>query len=423
MRSILSNSLFRKTLYFISALSLVSCGGGGKDPLLFLAAGPGSSAFLEHTGKFVIIPSLEQLTTDTAALEAAAITYTSSGNTTEPNLLALQTAWDQVRVSLKKVEPYYFGPAGNPTEYYTKMDGFIKSGARPSSNLVNQIITGVVPSVCTATNTTLNKTNLTACPPKYKGIESLEILLFDSDLSRTTIDSNPSINTANADSSAPGPRRRDYILALAQVINQDALDLYNKWLPTGGNFLNEYTTGTGIQFRSQGEAFDIYIQSLGNLVNQIQDNKLGNAACLSVSCSGAGKLQKPDPVFLEAIYSRVAYKDLRDNLLGIEFAYLGDPADPKISSMSKLVRAQNSSLDDDIQAEITNFKNMLNAKISATADLYAEIDADGTTMNGTSVTTYVKPIWDQAKILKNLMTIDAFSVLGVPNLPSSNDGD
>lgn len=418
MRSILSNSLFRKTLYFILVSFFVSCGGGGKDPLLLLAAGPGSSAFLEHTGKFVIIPSLEQLTTDTAALEAAAVTYTTSGSTNVTNLAALQTAWDQVRVSLKKVEPYYFGPAGNPTEYYTKMDGFIKSGARPSANLVNQILTSAV-TVCTATNTTLNKTNLTACPPKYKGIESLEILLFDSDLSRTTIDSNSSINTANTGNT----RRTDYILALAQVINQDALDLYNKWLPTGGNFLNEYTTGTGIQFRSQGEAFDTYIQSLGNLVNQIQDNKLGNAACLSVSCSGAGKRQEPDPVFLEAIYSRVAYKDLRDNLLGIEFAYLGDPADPKISSMSKLVRAQNSSLDDDIQAEITNFKNMVNAKISGSADMYAEIDADGTTLNGTSVTTNVKPIWDQAKILKNLMTIDAFSVLGVPNLPSSNDGD
>ncbi|MGJ4787956.1 imelysin [Leptospira koniambonensis] len=416
MRSILYKSLFRKTLYFILASFIISCGGGSKDPLLLLAAGPGSSAFLEHTGKFVIIPSLEQLTTDTAALEAAAITY--AGTTNVGNLGALQTAWDQVRVSLKKVEPYYFGPAGNPTEYYTKMDGFIKSGARPSANLVKQIIDGTV-TVCTATVTTINKTNLTACPPKYKGIESLEILLFDFDFSRTTIDSNSNINTANAAES----RRRDYILALAQVINQDALDLYNKWLPTGGNFLNEYTTGTGIQFRSQGEAFDTYIQSLGNLVNQIQDNKLGNAACLSVSCSGAGKRQEPDPVFLEAIYSRVAYEDLRDNILGIQFAYLGDPADPKISSMSKLVRAQNSSLDDDIQAELTNFKNMIDAKISGSADLFAEIDADGNTMNGTSVTANVKPIWDQAKILKNLMTIDAFSVLGVPNLPSSNDGD
>ncbi|PJZ77741.1 hypothetical protein CH365_08410 [Leptospira neocaledonica] len=385
---------------------------------MLLLAGPGSSAFLEHTGKFVIIPSLEKLTTDTAALEAAAITYTTSGSTNEANLGDLQDAWDQVRTSLKKVEPYYFGPATNPTEYYTKMDGFIKSGARPSANLVKQIVDGTVP-VCTATITTINKTNLSVCPPKYKGIESLEILLFDSDYSRTTIDLNNSVNTANVNST----RRTAYILALAQVINQDALDLYNKWLPTGGNFLKEYTTGTGIQFRSQGEAFDTYIQSLGNLVNQIQDNKLGNAACLSVSCSGAGKRQEPDAVFLEAIYSRVAYKDLRDNLLGIEFAYLGDPADPKISSMSKLVRAQNSSLDDDIQAEITNFKNMIDAKIGGNADLYAEIDADGTTMNGTSVTANVKPIWDQAKILKNLMTLDAFSVLGVPNLPSSNDGD
>lgn len=421
MRSKLSNFLFRKTLYFILVSSFISCGGGGKDPLLFLAAGPGSSAFLEHTGNFVIIPSLEQLTTDTAALEAAAVTYTTSGSTNVTNLAALQTAWDQVRISLKKVEPYYFGPATNPTEYYTKMDGFIKSGARPSANLVKQIIDGTVPTStsCTPTNATLNETNLSACAPKYKGIESLEILLFDSDYSRTTIDSNASINAANAGNS----RRTDYILALSQVINQDALDLYNKWLPSGGNFLREYTTGTGIQFRSQGEAFDIYIQSLGNLVNQIQDIKLGAPACLSVSCTGVGKLQEPSPVFLEAIYSRVAYKDLRDNLLGIEFAYLGDPADPKISSMSKLVRAQNSSLDDDIQAEITNFKNMIDAKISGTADLYAEIDADGTTMNGTSVITNVKPIWDQAKILKNLMTIDAFSVLGVPNLPSSNDGD
>ncbi|WP_367898391.1 imelysin family protein [Leptospira sp. WS58.C1] len=418
MRSISPYSLIKKTLYFILASSFVYCGGGGKDPLLFLTAGPGSSAFLEHTGKFVIIPSLEQLTTDTAALEAAAVTYTTSGSTNVTNLAALQVAWDQVRVSLKKVEPYYFGPATNPNEYYTKMDGFIKSGARPSSNLVNQILTSSV-TVCTATNTTLNKTNLSVCPPKYKGIESLEILLFDSDLSRTTIDSNSSINTANMGNT----RRTDYILALAQVINQDALDLYNKWLPTGGNFLNEYINGTGIHFRSQGEAFDTYIQSLGNLVNQIQDIKLGNAACLSVSCSGAGKRQEPDPVFLEAIYSRVAYKDLRDNLLGIEFAYLGDPADTKISSMSKLVRAQNSSLDDEIQAEITNFKNMIDVKIGGGADLYAEIDADGTTMNGTSVMTNVKPIWDQAKILKNLMTIDAFSVLGVPNLPSSNDGD
>ncbi|PJZ64901.1 hypothetical protein CH371_15465 [Leptospira wolffii] len=414
-------SLYKKTAFTIALFFGISgCGGGGGSNLLPFAflfqAEPNYTEFLQYNGTNVIVPALDALRTSTGNLETSATTYYNTPN--QFNFDDLRSKWGLAKTELKKVETFFFGPADLPTSksFYTRLDGFKRTGARPSSTSVTNVINS---AGCTQVSTTLNKANLTNCTFQYKGFEALEMLLYSGalPLDPSTKEDSPTSHSANSGSQ----RRMDYIKALAEVINQDANNLYNEWNPSGNNFLGNFIAGNGYYFRSQGESFDTYIQAIGALTNQVQDEKLGHPACLSVSCTGSTNVPIPD--FAEAVYSRTSYKDLYNNVLGIESAYLGIVSDPDNKSMSLMVAAQNPTLDTNIQNAITSLKATLNNKVTASADLYAEISADGNVAGGSSVTNNVKPIWLLAQTLKNYLTVDAFSLLGVPNLPSSNDGD
>ncbi|TGK03212.1 imelysin [Leptospira langatensis] len=385
---------------------------------LLFQSGSGYTDFLKYSGENLILPTLQSLKDDTAALSTAANTYAGSPDAST-NLTALRAAWIQARVSLKKVETFYFGPASLPSSasYYTKLDGFEKgSSTRPLWTNVNQVILNPGSNPC-ATGT-IDVSALSICAFKYKGFEALEMLIFDNDGDPATSTSLSAINTANTGNA----RRMAYLQALAGLIAQDAATLYTTWSPTGGNFVKSFIAGTGTYFRSPAESFDTYIQSVGNLSVQMEELKLGTPACLSNSCTTAAS-PTSNAFSTEAIYSKNGYSDLYYNLLGIEWAYLGNPADTEIHSISTLIQAQNPSLDTDIQNAITALKNSLNSKVTGSADLFGDINSDGGAVNGTNVTTYVKPVWLLAATLKGLLTVDAFSALGVPNLPSANDGD
>ncbi|TGK07980.1 imelysin [Leptospira semungkisensis] len=384
---------------------------------LLFQSGSGYTDFLKYSGENLIIPTLQSLQDDSAALATAANTYAGSPDA-GTNLNALRAAWIQARISLKKTETFYFGPASLPSSasYYTKLDGFEKgSSTRPLWTNVNQVITNPGSNPC-ATGT-IDTSALSLCAFKYKGFEALEMLIFDNDGDPTTSTSLSLINTANTGST----RRMAYLQALAGLISQDATTLYTTWSPTGSNFVKSYIAGTGTYFRSPAESFDTYMQSVGNLAVQMEELKLGTPACLSNSCTSLAS-PSSNAFSTETIYSRNAYADLYYNLSGIELAYLGNPADAEIHSISTLIQAQNPSLDTDIQNAITALKTSLNTKKSS-GDLFAEIDADGGAAGGTSVTNNVKPVWQLATALKTLLTVDVFSALGVPNLPSANDGD
>ncbi|TGL50618.1 imelysin [Leptospira wolffii] len=420
MKEYYKKQIYKATL--AGLFSLIGCGGGGGTNLLPLAFGSlltptvDYTEILEYSANNIIIPSLDDLEAKTLVLKNAADTYSSSKSSGD--LTALQTAWKNARVSLKKVEVFYFGPADLPNSksYYTKMDGFEKSGARPLWSTVSQIIS--TPALAACPTTTITSTALQPCLYKYKGFEALEMLIFTADGAQPdTIYDNTAIHNANIAT----PRRFDYIQALAELIHQDALALQTEWSASGGNFVDNFINGTGT-FRNQGEAFDKYVQSIGNVSYQMEDVKIAAPACLNKSCTTG--VNTSNPVLSEAIYARNAYIDLSNNLLSLEFAYLGNISDPDNKSLSLMVAAQNPTMDTNIKAAITDLKNSLDSKIIASKNLYAEIALDsGTVGSGSNVESQVKPLWQKALALKTYLTIYAFSILGVPNLPSPNDGD
>ncbi|WP_208728687.1 imelysin family protein [Leptospira selangorensis] len=397
-------------LSLISCFSLVGCeGGSGSNTgaLAFLfSSGADYTKVLKYSGTNVVLPSLLALKNDTATLETKALAYYTSQNPT--TLGELQNAWKAAHVSLKRVEVFYFGPGTYPStkNYYVKMDAFETISARPLWTYVNKMITNT--AACATTNP-MTSTDLASCSVIYKGFESLEMLIFSSDGLASTIDDATSINSVNT----AGSRRLEYLKSLAQLINQDANSLYNSWDPSGENFLGNFIAGNGSYFPNQGVAFDTYVQSLGNIVYQIWDGKLGGPACLTPGCS-----TNPNPKSTEATFSRNAYQDLYENLLGLELGYQGNPADTDAVTLSTMIQAQNSQLDTDIKAAIAALKSAINTS----NDLYAQIDTDGASV-GTSINTNVKPIYNLATTLKVLFNVDAFSALGVPSLPPAADGD
>ncbi|TGL60635.1 imelysin family protein [Leptospira sarikeiensis] len=392
-----------------SIFTLVGCDGGSSNNLGALAflfnSGADYTKVLKYSGTKVILPALENLAADTVVLETKANAYYTTQNTT--TLGELQDAWKTARISLKRVEPFYFGPASFPSakNYYTKLDAFETISARPLWTHVNKVITNTA-APCATTNP-VTSTALSQCSVIYKGFEALEMLIFSSGGDANNPGDSTAINTANA----PSSRRLEYLKSLAQLIRQDAESLRAIWDPAEGNFLGNFVAGNGSYFTNQGAAFDTYVQSLGNILYQIWDPKLGGPACLTPGCISNSIA---NPKATEATFSRDAYQGLFDSIEGFEAGYLGNIADTDSHTISKMVEAQNPQLDTDIKAAITALK----AAINTSNDLYDQIQ-NGTT----SINNNVKPIYDIATPLKENFNVDAFSVLGVPSLPPTADGD
>ncbi|WP_243393365.1 imelysin family protein [Leptospira perolatii] len=339
------------------------------------------------------MPTFRELDQKCSALKDAAASYTATpGDSTK--FASLRQSWAEARSILKKAEVFYFGPADIPFSYYTKMDAYEKGeSTRPKKANIDGVLSDSV---------TINASYVRSQGTLKRGFGALEYLLFDNGSGSSN---SGDVITANSGNS----RRTDYILALAQVIQEDAHSLRNNWEPNGGNFLASYVNGTGM-FLSPKEALDTYVTKVGNLVLMIEDTKIGFPAGLSMSSNGA-----TNPNLTESIYSRTAYQDLLDNIKGLRLAYFGNLGDPNAKSLASLVQSQSPQLNDSIQTTLDNLEAQLTTKVNASADLYAEINSNPSGL--------IKPIWDNTKILRNSTAVELLSVLGTPALPSSTDGD
>lgn len=223
------------------------------------------TALLENIGKNNIVPTYEALNTTVSALHQAARDFT--GTPSIQNLATLKTAHTNAWMAWQGATLFEFGPAAD-AELRAYFGNFPANIAR-----INQAI-----STGTYDLTT----------PQFefgRGLPALEYLIYGENQTEADI---VAAFTAEAN-------RRQYLTNMTNLLAQKAQTVYNAWVPTGANYLNTFTSNTGV---ANGKPMSDLINQWNQSYELFKNRKIGNP----ISAKQGYTPLLPDRV--EAFYSR-----------------------------------------------------------------------------------------------------------------------
>lgn len=223
------------------------------------------SALLQELGGNVILPSYNFLQSSATTLHRDAINFVNAPTINELQILrgshsSLWTKWQRAMI-------FEFGPAAD-AELRTYFNNF------PAN------ITRINDGISTGTY------DLTTPQYEYaRGLPAIDYLLYGENRSDAAIVADFVNN----------PNRGQYLLDLTALLEQKAQTVHDAWLPTRGNYLNVFTSNTGVE---NGKPLSDFINQWNAAFELIKNNKLGNP----ISAKTGYTPLLPDRV--EAYYSK-----------------------------------------------------------------------------------------------------------------------
>ncbi|HTE09789.1 MAG TPA: imelysin family protein [Chitinophagaceae bacterium] len=341
---------------------------GGTNP-----TGQTDSALL-NIGKNVIIPSYQNLSTATAALDASVTAFTQAPNAT--TLANAQAAYKTAYLAWEGCSEYQFGPASDQSLLTNTINVFPTDSTVIKSNLSSgsYTIDGI--------------SNL-----KAQGFPAIDFLLFGADnaaiLARFTTDAA----AANA---------KTYLSAITASIKTKAATVAVSW---SGNYINQFTSLTGV---SAGSSLSLLVNSFVQDYDVVLKNyKLG----IPIGKYGTTVLPQA-PAKCEAYYSGISLQLLVQQVKAFQNIYTGGTGygfDDKV--IASKAQKNGLPLNDVINAEFTT----LLAKLSVLSDpLSAAIVNNNAAVNDA---------YTEATKLVVLLKVDLSSALGVKISFQDDDGD
>ncbi len=266
----------------------------------------------------VALPGYKDLSDSSTAFNNAIIALNT--NTTDANLLAARQSWKNMRTVWEQCEGFLFGPVEDndydsnmdtwPTDY-TQLDSVLNS-----SNALE---------VADVQNFTLS----------LRGYHPIEYILFGDHGSRTA--------------ASLTARQKKYMVSLSTDIMNTCHSLYQSWVAAPTNFATLVNTA-GAGSSKYAKKLDVYqaiVNSMTDICNEV----------------GSGKMKEPydaqNPAIVESPYSGNSVADFRNNIIGLQNVYLGRYKTDGVG-INDLVAAQNKSLDNTIQSQITAAINSFN---------------------------------------------------------------
>lgn len=336
-----------------------------------------SDTVLVNLGTKVIIPSYQQLATNSAALDAAVGAFTSSPTLT--TLASLQTAFVLAYKAWAACSELEFGPA--------------------SDLYLTTHFTNAFP-----TDTTLIKANIGGATYVIDGLgnyaaqgfPALDYLLFaygnDAALARFT--------TAGTASGA-----KQYLAALSSTLKSKTAAVSNAWSSTGGNYIDKFSKGVGTDAGS----------SLSLLVNafvmdfdvNLQNYKIG----IPIGQYGPSVLPK-SPTKVEGYYGDLSDQLLVAQIQAFQNIYLGATGgglDDKVAATN--AQSNGGPLNNAIKAQW----NTLLTKMQALPDPLS----DGIQNNNSAINDAYTAVRQMTVLLK----VDMSSALGIKISFQDDDGD
>lgn len=288
----------------LAALWLAGCGSG--EPPLH----PGTRRLmLRDLPVVVIVPTYDRLVAEAGALAAAAAELEATPAAV--TLAAAQAAWRQARAAWKQSAAFAFGPAV-ALETVAKVDWVAIRPSRIEAEIAGSAV--------------LDRHHVAELGANAKGFFALEYLLFDADG-----DDEAVLMRLGRD-----PRRRRYVVALADDLRAEVARLRDAWAPDAGNYAGELATaGHGsTEFPTVKRAVDTLVNQLIFVSDEVASRQL--LAALGGRTGGT-----PNPAALPAHRSETGLADVLAALAGIERVYFDSDGDRRGRSF------------DDIAAELS----------------------------------------------------------------------
>lgn len=295
------------------ALLIGGCGGNGGEDAGVDTLGARKREILASLANDVIVPTLSELATTSAALEAA--TATLAADPSDANRVAAQAAWIAAIDVAQRAELMHVGPGG--------MSG--TTGVTGGMDLRDELYSWPLTNEClidqrTVADTHADVASLESAIVSTRGLDALEYLLFVADDGNRCSDTsalNADGTWASFSADQIRARRASYAHAAATLVARDAARLRDLW--TGGFATEMATAGGGSTlFSSAQQALDDLAGAMLYLDGETRDMKLGEPAGFSMGC--------PTETCLEALESPFAGRSKENilrNLEGFQRLFLG----------------------------------------------------------------------------------------------------
>ncbi|WP_026451025.1 imelysin family protein [Aequorivita capsosiphonis] len=142
-------------------------------------------------------------------------------------------------------------------------------------------------------------------------------------------------------------REIEYIKAAASDLRSNTEQLYFGWLPSEGNFANNFVNAgeSGSVYTSKTNALSEIAEGVTIIADEVANGKIEEP--LNGNSGG------PKPAAEESRFSNNSKLDFANNIRSIQHIYLGDFNGVQGSGLSNIVNVENSSLDGEIKSAIS----------------------------------------------------------------------
>lgn len=310
-----------------AALLLTACGGGGggggaADTVFFDASG-----VIANLADNVIVPTYEELDTQTQNLQAAAAAL-DGDDLGDGELANAQAAWKAARRPWEAAEGFIFGPVDA-----LSIDPKLDTWPLNTTDLINTIGAGTGYDASATTD--------------VQGFHTAEYLLFGDGVS------------SNDRSTELSANERSYLTALLADFRTQTQKLVSAWTtqylpgdPSTGPYADEVKLqGDGL-YNSQLAVMEEIINGMIGIVDEVGNGKIADPFGSSIATA--------DTTLVESQYSWNSLTDFHNNLQSVLNLYTGkkgyDPAADSISTsldgVYAFVNAHDAALADRVLAEI-----------------------------------------------------------------------
>jgi predicted lipoprotein len=358
------------SLLIVVNFSCKKAASGGPDPVLI------------NIGNNIILPSYQAYGVAVNSLDSSITDFNQGPTATK--LSNVQVLFKNAYIAWQSVSEYNgVGPAAANIPALSGLNSFPVSTSLVDNNI----------SLTTSIN--INSFANQAA----KGFPALDYLLFGTDNVTLLTDFTTDANAAN---------RKQYLALVSSDIKAETDVVVNAWLPTGGNYINTFVTGTG---NSVSSSLGLLLNSLDQDIEVLKNYRLGAPLGLVFTTTTS-------PTQVEAYYSGISAQLALTQLTAIQNIYLGTGAHGNGLGLSTYLI--NAKIAHNFNGEIldSSIKSTLTAAIT---DMQGVADPMSATIQTNP--TLAIDAFNETKQLVVLLKTDTPSLLAVAITYGDNDGD
>jgi|GEM_PF-6994317 uncharacterized iron-regulated protein len=271
---------------------------------------------------YIILPTYQAAATNAQSLYSAIQQFQTLPSTA--NLALSKQWWLQASASYQLAEAYNFGP-------------FLNNGVAGSLNPFPNLDTTAIDTIVNGTST-LSGAYFSNAAFNVQGFHALEFLLWG--------------GNSNKQVSAFTPRQYTYMLEMANIIDSTMLSIYNAWDDSVAHQFVYAGRGSSSPWSTLGTALADMVSEQKIESETDETQKIG----LPLEFWNNGPQLEEESPFADNTLT-----DVRNNIIGIQNAYLGVFGSTQTNGITAIVQQSNIALDNKIKADFNNVFNALNA--------------------------------------------------------------